>query len=592
MDAAVLHKSERLPTMKRFFSVACLLAATLTVQAHLSYAQTAQVGDVKVQAVPDAPPASFDEVVDRAIAQETRLLTVLRGLHPIAETYIQNMVKDADFGAVPKTDHYFLGKIDLSKGVTTASFLPKSSRRTRAFQAFTQLFALKYLPRGFAQMMLIDGTTFDRGHYDFELVRREFLGDVRTYVVMVKPKKGAGKGRFVGRLWIEDKDFAIVRFNGTYSSESRQEMYMHFDSWRQNVGPDLWVPSLIYTEESNMKLDRFRKVTFKAVTHVWGYGAQHEEGSAEFTSIQVDLPTVQDKSEQAADNSPLESKRAWERQGEDNILHRMEKAAILAPSGDVEKVLETVVNNLIITNKLDISPEVRVRVILTSPLETFTVGHTVVISRGLLDTLPDEPSLAAILAHELAHISLGQVIDTRFAFSDRVMFDDEETLKRFRFVRKQSEEDDANKEAVRLLETSPYKDKMTQAGLYLKALGAQSDRLPSLIKALFGSQLAQKNNVTRLSDLIQRSPELQRKRVEQIAALPLGGRTKLDPWTDRLQMARFRAITPQSALEKMPFEITPVYLHLTRQAEGGGIAEQSPANADGSPAATKAPLRP
>lgn len=579
--------------MKRFLSAACLLAATIAVQPKLVQAQASQVGDVKVQTVPDAPPASIDEVVDRAIAQESRLLTVLRGLHPIAETYIQNMMKDTDFGAVPKTDHYFLGKIDLSKGVDTTSFLPKSSRRTHASQFFTQLFSLKYLPRGFAQMMLIDGSSFDRGHYDFQLVRREFLGDVRAYVVTVTPKKGAGKGRFVGRIWIEDKDFAIVRFNGTYSSDSKQELYMHFDSWRQNVGPDLWVPSLIYTEETNMKLDRFRKVTFKAVTHVWGYGARNEEGSAEFTNILVDLPTVQDKSELAADNSPIESRRAWERQGEDNVLHRMEKAAILAPYGDVEKVLETVVNNLIITNKLDITPEVRVRVILTSPLETFTVGHTIVISRGLLDTLPDEPSLAAILAHELAHIALGQVIDTRFAFSDRVMFDDEDTLNKFRFARKQSEEEDANKEAVRLLESSPYKDKMSQAGLYLKALGAQSDRLPSLIKALFGSQLAQKNNVTRLSDLIQRSPELQRKRVDQTAALPLGGRTKLDPWTDKLQMARFRAITPQSALEKMPFEITPVYLHLTRQAsEDGGVAEQIVANPDGTPAAPKPGAKP
>src|SRR5258708_22222970 len=33
-----------------------------------------------------------------------------------------------------------------------------------------------------------------------------------------------------------------------------------------------------------------------------------------------------------------------------------------------------------------------------------------------VDVLPDEPSLAAILAHELSHILLGHGMDTQFAF--------------------------------------------------------------------------------------------------------------------------------------------------------------------------------
>ena len=433
------------------------------------------------------------------------------------------------------------------------------------------MFKLEYLPKGFAQMMFMDTRSLDRSRYDFEFVRREFLGDVRTYLVTVTPKKGAGKGSFLGRIWIEDKGFNIVRFNGTYASDAKnaKQMYMHFDSWRTNAGPDLWVPAQIYSEETNMKLDMLRKKTFKAQSRIWGYGAQHEQGSGEFTNITVEgLSEQQDKSAQAADNSPLESLRAWERQGEDNILHRMEKAAIVAPAGPVEKVLETVVNNLIVTNDLNIIPDVRVRVLLTTPLETFSVGHTIIISRGLLDTIPDEPGLAAILAHELAHISLGHIIDTKFAFADRVIFDDEETLKKFRFTRTQQEEDAANKEAVKLLEKSPYKDKLSQAGLYLKALGVEGDRLPALIKALFGSKMADKNNVTRLSDLIQRSPELQRKRTDQISALPLGGHTKLDPWTDQLQFTRTRAVPILAPREKMPFEIVPINIHLTRQGDG------------------------
>jgi hypothetical protein len=45
-------------------------------------------------------------------------------------------------------------------------------------------------------------------------------------------------------------------------------------------------------------------------------------------------------------------------------------------------------------------------VLLTTPLESFVVGRTIILSRGLLDVLPDEATLAAVLAHELAHIVL------------------------------------------------------------------------------------------------------------------------------------------------------------------------------------------
>ena len=379
---------------------------------------------------------------------------------------------------------------------------------------------------------------------------------------------------------MEDRGCNIGRFNGTYGSREGGQFYMHFDSWRVNAGPDLWVPYEVYSEESAMSYAAgLRKLRLKAVTHVWGYTTQQERNDGEFTNMTVDTASVQDRSAQAADNSPVESLRSWERICEDNVLSRMDKADILAPRVEVDKVLDTVVNNLIVTNNLNIAPEVRTRVILTTPLETFTVGHTIVISRGLLDTLPDEASLAASLAHELAHIALGQEIDTKFAFSDRVLFDDEATLSKFRFARSQSQEDAANEKALQMLQNSPYKDKLGQAGLFLKALGSEANRLPSLIKPLFGSKMADGNNVLRMAALLQSAPQLQTTRTDQVAALPLGARTKLDPWTDEIKMVHTRTVPLLSAREKMPFELTPIYLHLTYQGQAEQIAEQQPQGA-------------
>lgn len=520
---------------------------------------------LRAQAIPATDsPSGFDAMIDKAVARENALLTVLRGARPLAETYIQEMVKDTDFGFAPKTDHYFLGKVDLSRGVTTDSMVPKTDNKSSAFAIFTQMFAVRFLPRGFAQMMIMDGNSFDRAHYTFLPVRREFLGDVRTWVVSVSPKPVAGAGRFNGLMWIEDKGFNIVRFNGTYGGSKTNNTYLHFDSWRVNCGPGLWVPYQIYSEETELPYDlELRKMHYKAITQLWGYTRAEQRNTQEFTNMTVELPAVRDNSADASDFSPVESLRNWSRQAEDNILSRLESGNLVDPSGPVEKILDTVVNNIVVTNDLHITPEVRTRVILTTPLETFTIGHTIVISRGLLDTLPDEASLAAILAHELAHIALGHDVDTRFAFGDRTHFDDDAILRRFRFARPQSQEDEANKKAMELLQKSPYNDRLRQAGLFLKALGSESNRLPYLIKPLIGSRMAEGNNVLRLAALLETSPQLQRTRTDQIAALPLGGRTRLDPWTDELRMARTRSVPLLSAREKMPFEITPVFLHLT-----------------------------
>lgn len=94
-------------------------------------------------------------------------------------------------------------------------------------------------------------------------------------------------------------------------------------------------------------------------------------------------------------------------------------------------------------------------------LESFTVGRTIVMSRGLIDVLPDEASLATMLSHELAHITLGhRVIDPQFAFADKLMVPDDELLATGAYRHSLKEESDADAKMVDLLRNSPYKDKL------------------------------------------------------------------------------------------------------------------------------------
>ena len=49
-----------------------------------------------------------------------------------------------------------------------------------------------------------------------------------------------------------------------------------------------------------------------------------------------------------------------------------------------------------------------------------------------------------------------------------------------------------------------------------------------------------------------------------ITALPIGGRVKLDPWNDKLELTKSKPVGTIAEREKMPFEITPFMPYLTR----------------------------
>jgi hypothetical protein len=531
------------------------------------------------------PARNADEAVNRAIASEKALLERMKKVQPVIETYLQRMQRDEDLGSRPKTDDYFLGKLDLSNGISPDSFIPAPGLMKRSLDAFTHFFSVNFVPRGFAQTVVMDGTDFDRDHYQFQFVRREFLGEVRCDVFDVRPLKTAGRGRFVGRMWVEDQGYHVVRFNGTYGPASRLKTYTHFDSWRVNCGPNLWLPAYVYSEEGALEADGgLRKIAFKAQTRLWGYESKRERRGEEFTNLTVDSGQgVNDKSDQAADTSPVEATREWQRQAENNILDRLQDAGYVAPPGPVDKVLQTVLDNLEITNNINVLPEVRVRVMLTTPMESIYVGHTIVVSRGLIDVLPDEASLAAVIAHELGHVMLGHQLDTKYAFSDRLFFNDDQTLKRLDLGRSEREEEAADDKAIEILEKSPYKDKLPKVGLFLRMLSARGDELPHLIRPLLGNRMAASGKDLRMSGLMDKAPELQMERVDQIAALPLGARVKMDPWSDHLYLMKTHNVPLLSAREKLPFEITPFMLNLTRESvgqENGAV----PASGQGEPA--------
>jgi hypothetical protein len=315
-------------------------------------------------------------LVERAVAREKVLIKNIQLRTPLVETYIQNTRPDQKLYQVPIEDQYTLSRVDFGRGFFDKAYEPRTAVKHGFFKGslsaitgLTKMLGLEkftYSPTGFMQMMFIDPSGFDQQHYAFSYVRREFLGSVRTWVFDVHPKVG-GMGRFYGRVWIEDEGSNVVRFNGTYTgpvNEDSSKYYFHFDSWRMNVQPGIWLPVAIYVEETT-RIEGDKSIGLKAQTHLWGYSLKLPTRDSENVSVKVD--DAVDKSDDSQDVGPLQATRAWITQAENNVIDRLVESGLVAPlnpGGYENKVLDQIVVNLVVPNDLAFTDQLHTRILL------------------------------------------------------------------------------------------------------------------------------------------------------------------------------------------------------------------------------------
>jgi hypothetical protein len=508
--------------------------------------------------LPGRSATKMDEIIDRVIKREHDEVAAFDLYSPIIETYIQELKFKQAFGTVPKSDYYFLGQADFRGRLKVRTMTDNGKKRS---------FLWSFEPAGFLQMIFVDRGEFDKLHYRFKYSGREFLGEVRCLVFDVSPAPKVRGPRFVGRIWVEDQDFTVVRINGRYTptihfslKTFEDEYYLHFDSWRTNVKSGLWLPSYVYSQEIN-PATRFGNPSYKSSTHLWGYKLKQGSREEELSRLLVESANpVKDESSQH-DRSPLEAQREWRHEAENNVLDLLERDGLLAPRGEVDKLLNTVVNNIEVTNNFDEQIDLRCRVLLTSSLEMFSVGNTIVVSRGLIDVVPNEETLAALLAHGMADAILPKPNQDQYAFSDILRLTPTEVLKRLSFEEGKVEAAENSEKAMELLKKSPYASKLGSAGLFLEQLQSQAKELKQLISPQLG------NEIFFATQLRQASPALEPGNKQQIGALPIGSRLKIDPWSDGVSLMKSKPMGLVSARDKMPFEVTPLVPYLTRYVE-------------------------
>jgi hypothetical protein len=503
-----------------------------------------------------SPKSNPNQAIDRILENEHALVTTLRNYSPMVETYLQRMQPDAALGYLPSEDRYFLGRVQFQQ--SDEEFYLDKRLIARMAGAFSKFYSMS--PVGFSSMIFVDQSGFDQHNYHLRYMQREFLGEVRCLVFEVMPRKEQPH-RFKGVIWVEDEGYNIVRFNGSYGT-------FHIDSWRMNLRAGVWLPAVVYSEEFDSNKPQMRNPHLKAQTRLWGYNLGPAVREQEFTDVVVDPQTAKD-STQRPDLNPLEIQRSWQRRAEDNVIDKLQELGLLSPEGDVDKILETVLNNLEVTNNISLEPEVRCRILPTAPIEIATIGHTILISRGLLDVLPNEAALATVMAHALAHAALGHELDSSFAFNDRMVVATYKQLPLFDFKHSAEQERDADALGLKIIANSPYKDNLAEAGLFLKVLAEFSGRVPNLTHGNLGESLVTGNQVSFMAQVARDAPKVEMDNPQQIVALPLGSRVKLDPWAGQLRLVKANPPRIYSAKDKLALQVTPFSPYLTRIKPAG-----------------------
>jgi hypothetical protein len=551
------------------------------------------------------PTAAQNALIDKAIAREAVVVKEVKTRVPLVETYIQNMKPDPIMFETPESDVHFLARVDFGKVIGQQGYAPgagpeggkKESMMGRFKHSLdyvtglSKSLHLSYNDGGFVRMILIDtagpnSDGFLRVNYTFAYVRNEFLGTVPTMVFDVIPSHPGQGGRFQGRIWVERNGGNIVRFSGDLTgSQADIRENLHFESWRTNIQEGLWLPTSSYIEETDPKNPE-HVLKMKAVNHIWGYSLKIPPAEEDQTS--VDIAGVENQSAaEATDVSPLGAQRQWIQEAEDNVLDRLYTAGLIDAPSDFDDTLATLANNILAYNQIATTRPIKVRTLLTEPLESVAIGNTILLSKSLIDTtsIPTADgaqqmgNLNAILAFQVAHIILGHRIDTKYAFSDRLLFPSASAFQRLPMGHTDADNISAAKKALDLLGVKDLADGQQYFSLFLQQLKARQTGLKALTTPQLGDSLLKTDGTFYMQAIVGKGPKLDQKDIKQQGAMPLSAYLRFDPWTDKVIALKTTLEPLLNPYDKLPFEITPVYLKLAYYVAPAAPAAAPPAAA-------------
>lgn len=89
--------------------------------------------------------------------------------------------------------------------------------------------------------------------YNFKYVGKEKIDELSLHVFDVSPKvmpdpKKTKERLFLGRIWVDDQDFQIVKTRGKGVPETKQNKFPIVETYREQIG-NFWFPTYSYADE-------------------------------------------------------------------------------------------------------------------------------------------------------------------------------------------------------------------------------------------------------------------------------------------------------------------------------------------------------
>ena len=178
-------------------------------------------------------------------------------------------------------------------------------------------FETEFVPKGFLQMIYVDENGLDPANYNFDYVRQEFLGEVRTLVFDVTPKKGK-KGPLPGPHLGRGQDIHHRQIQRHLLRHQRHDARIPFRQLAREHRPkSLAARGHLQRGNPDQRCSPTKAEQYKAQTRLWGYdAARSNQQEEELSRVLVESSSpVKDQSQTNNDLSPIQEATRVESRG-------------------------------------------------------------------------------------------------------------------------------------------------------------------------------------------------------------------------------------------------------------------------------------
>jgi TonB family protein len=144
------------------------------------------------------------------------------------------------------------------------------------------------------------------GQYNFKYVGKERIDELDLYVFDVAPKvtpdaKKTKERFFIGRIWVDDHDFQIVKTKGKGIPETKSNKFPIVETYREQIDGKFWFPTYSYADD-DLVFDNGTDLRIRMRVKYTDYIVGH--GKVTITELEEVKPSNSGQTETNTDNRP------------------------------------------------------------------------------------------------------------------------------------------------------------------------------------------------------------------------------------------------------------------------------------------------